>query len=30
MADGKAVRRTVKTGTISPQGMRVEEGLYRR
>lgn len=28
VADGKAVRRTVKTGPVSPQGLRVEEGLY--
>ena len=28
MAHGKAVKRTVKTGQISPQGMRVEEGLF--
>jgi HlyD family secretion protein len=25
--DGKAVRRSVKTGATSPQGIRVEEGL---
>jgi HlyD family secretion protein len=28
MADGKAVKRVVKTGPISQQGMRVEEGLF--
>ncbi len=26
--DGRAVRRTVKTGGITAQGMRIEEGLY--
>lgn len=25
--DGKAVRRAVKTGAVSPQGMRIEQGL---
>jgi HlyD family secretion protein len=25
--DGKAVRRTVKTGAVSPQGVRIESGL---
>jgi HlyD family secretion protein len=28
MSEGKVVKRTVKTGPISSQGMRVEEGLY--
>lgn len=28
VADGRAVRRTVRTGTISSQGLRVEEGLF--
>ncbi len=26
--DGRAVRRQVKTGGVTPQGMRVEDGLY--
>jgi HlyD family secretion protein len=25
--DGKALRRTVKTGAVSPQGVRIEQGL---
>ena len=28
MADGKAVKRTVKTGHDLPQGLRIEEGLF--
>jgi HlyD family secretion protein len=27
LLDGKAVRRTVKTGAVSPQGVRIEQGL---
>jgi HlyD family secretion protein len=27
LLDGKAVRRTVKTGAVSPQGVRIESGL---
>ena len=27
LLDGKAVRRTVKTGATSGQGMRIEQGL---
>ena len=27
LLDGKAVRRAVKTGATSPQGVRIEEGL---
>jgi HlyD family secretion protein len=28
IADGKAVKRAVRTGTISSQGLRVEDGLF--
>jgi HlyD family secretion protein len=28
MSEGKAIRRVVKTGTITSQGLRIEEGLF--
>ena len=28
MNNGKAIRRVVKTGTITSQGLRIEEGLF--
>jgi HlyD family secretion protein len=28
VSEGKAIRRTVKTGTLTSQGLRIEDGLF--